>query len=241
MDNPDYQFAYFRICFFVNSTTGYAVGGAILKTTNGGATWSTLLTAGNWLSSTYFINADTGYVSGDFGTVIKTVDGGVNWDTLSTPPEAFYLNSLYFTDANTGFAGSVLKTTDGGTTWNLQECSVGYLTYSAAFPDENTGYAVGQYGTIIATKNGGGPVGVNEKKMVTNSLKLYPNPASGNITLETPETGTLSVYNLNGILVLEQKIIKQTTTIDVSKLPEGLYLLKVVGEKQVFVGKFVKQ
>jgi hypothetical protein len=100
---------------------------------------------------------------------------------------------------------------------------------------------VGQYGTIIATKNGGGPVGISETKNVINSLKLYPNPTSGDLTIETPEKGTLFVFDLNGVLLLQRELAEPTSTIDFNTLPGGVYFVKLVGSKGVQVGKFVKQ
>ena len=225
-------------------------GGVILKTTDGGTNWTELKVTDYNLITIFFADANTGYAAGYNGTILKTMDGGTSWTDISFGTNFnYFYNSVYFTDPNTGYLvggyyhssrGVILKTIDGGANWNFLECGAGTYMNSVYFPETNTGYAVGGVGTILKTDDGGGPMGVNEITPISNSLKIYPNPASGNITLETPETGTLSVYNLNGILVLEQKITKQTTTIDVSKLSEGLYVLKVVGEKKVFVGKFMK-
>ena len=33
----------------------------------------------NWLTSVYFIDSDTGFSVGDFGTILKTTDGGSTW------------------------------------------------------------------------------------------------------------------------------------------------------------------
>jgi len=64
---------------------------------------------------------------------------------------------------------------------------------------------------------------------------------SDKITLETPKTGHISILNLSGQELLHQEITEQTTTIDVSTLPRGVYVVKVVGENRVLAGKFVKQ
>jgi photosystem II stability/assembly factor-like uncharacterized protein len=60
--------------YFIDANTGYVVGdmGAILKTTNGGATWTIQPSgSGNSVSSVFFIDAATGYAVGDFGTYWK--------------------------------------------------------------------------------------------------------------------------------------------------------------------------
>ncbi len=69
------------------------------------------------------------------------------------------LNSVCFTDANTGYAvgyyGTILKTINGGTNWITQTTGTTNYLYSVYFTDVNTGYAVGQNGTILKTVNGG--------------------------------------------------------------------------------------
>lgn len=72
--------------FFVNTNTGYAVGGTlvvyngaqvILKTTNGGTNWFTQQgVPPHGLLNVFFLNPATGWAVGDSGRVIKTTDGG---------------------------------------------------------------------------------------------------------------------------------------------------------------------
>lgn len=68
----------------------------------------------------------------------------------------------------------------------------------------------------------------------TDKLKVYPNPVSSVLTIETTEAGDYHIFNLLGQQVLNGKA---TQRIDVSALPQGAYFLKV-GAEQV---KFVKQ
>ena len=130
----------FYSVFFTDANTGYVVGGCsnqaglgcheqiIMKTIDGGTTWLTLMNnPGSPFKLVFFTDAKTGYVVGDGdwdkGTnyykhiILKTIDGGTTWDTLSHRSPGG-LNSVFFTDANTGFAvgrnGTILKTTNGG-------------------------------------------------------------------------------------------------------------------------------
>jgi hypothetical protein len=70
-----------------------------------------------------------------------------------------------------------------------------------------------------------------------NKLKVYPNPVSNVLTIETSTTGTFDVLNLLGQQVLTGKTPSGGRGLDVSALPQGTYFLKI-GEEQV---KFVKQ
>lgn len=152
------KYSYLSSLYFVNSDTGYCVGGfsdynPILKTTNGGVSWSDLSSNFNKpLNSVFFTNSTTGYAVGNAGTIIKTTDGGQNWTkknsgTLNT------LNSVFFADANNGYTigcnGTVLKTTDGGNNWTTLNIGTSNRLGSVWFIDKNTGYIVGGKKTYV--------------------------------------------------------------------------------------------
>ena len=73
-----------------------------------------------------------------------------------------------------------------------------------------------------------------ERKGLTQSLKVYPNPVSDVLIIVTEATGNYQIFNLLGQQILRGSI--SAKQIDVSALPEGSYVLKV-GEEQV---KFIK-
>jgi photosystem II stability/assembly factor-like uncharacterized protein len=99
------------------------------------------------LLSVHFVNASTGYVSGESGTILKTTNGGSTWQKLSTG----VLNSLdavRFVNSDTGFAFGrgpiIFKTTNGGNSWTSVSLPgfVGMFK-SVSFTDATRGYAVG--------------------------------------------------------------------------------------------------
>jgi len=232
---------------FPTENVGYAVGenSNIFKTKDNGANWTLISYGGYDLFSVSFIDPSHGIVAGDYTTLLKTSDGGLTWDYLSGGEYGWFL-SVYMTDTNTAYVaggayqwGLIYKVKD-----NLMyplTCGVKNWLLSVHFPNASTGYVVGRGGTIFKTDNGGGPVGISEMEPDSNSLKLYPNPTSGDLTIETVEKGTLFVFDLNGVLLLQRELTERTTTIDVNTLPGGVYFVKMVGVKGVQVGKFVKQ
>lgn len=59
---------------------------------------------------------------------------------------------------------------------------------------------------------------------------LYPNPGNGKLTVKTPNTSTnsISVYNMQGILVYNNKTKNSLINkIDISENPPGIYLVKI--------------
>ncbi len=73
------------------------------------------------------------------------------------------------------------------------------------------------------------------------AFKVFPNPNQGTFTIEheLPEQNrvTLNVYNLTGKKVYEQIIVSQKENINLSYLPKGVYLIKIIDNHQVLYSK----
>jgi hypothetical protein len=62
---------------------------------------------------------------------------------------------------------------------------------------------------------------------LTSKISIYPNPTSGNITIETATAGTLSIYNIDSKLIGQYRIDVPSGTIELpSDLPTGIYTCK---------------
>ncbi len=57
-------------------------------------------------------------------------------------------------------------------------------------------------------------------------IKIYPNPAVNSFTLQTDKPVSISVQNLLGQTLL-RKSLNRTETVDISELPQGIYLVSV--------------
>ncbi|MBP7407271.1 MAG: T9SS type A sorting domain-containing protein [Flavobacteriales bacterium] len=112
----------------------------------------------------FFINDSVGWAAGgSTGWIRKTVNGGQTWTLQFTSP--YYLRSIEFIDANTGFAGSLngqlYRTTNGGQIWTdispgISPAPDGICGLSA--PTANTIYGCGLWAGpayIIKSVNGG--------------------------------------------------------------------------------------
>lgn len=105
---------------------------------------------GNVLKSVFFVNDNTGFMSGN-GIILKTMNGGTNWLVISTD---FSGSSVYFTSLNSGYIceGTVYKTIDGGISWvDLNQT----FLLSVNFADQQTGFAVGYNSKIVKTTDAG--------------------------------------------------------------------------------------
>ena len=73
-----------------------------------------------------------------------------------------------------------------------------------------------------------GSVGINENRFSDNLIKLYPNPVSNILRIETNELNAISdvkIYSIQGVLLLNSK----ENQIDVSLLPSGIYIADING------------
>jgi hypothetical protein len=144
-----------------------------------------------------------------------------------------------------GSSGTILKTTNSGSTWTTLPSRTINNLYTVNFADTTIGFAVGENGTILNTNNSGGfPVGLNDFSLKGNRLKIFPSPANSKINVALESSSTicqLFLLNMSGQTLIISKITGPSATIDISTLPSGVYLVKVIGDKDVHVGKFVKQ
>ncbi len=80
----------------------------------------------------------------------------------------------------------------------------------------------------------------NIPEIQTQKVKIYPNPASEYIIVKRQSRiiNTISIYNVAGVMICKQNVNKNSTKIDLTTLPQGLYILKIDNE---CVYKFIKR
>jgi fimbrial isopeptide formation D2 family protein len=86
-------------------------------------------------------------------------------------------------------------------------------------------------------------VAVNEQKPV--EAAIYPNPGKDLFYLELGDNSTLhpliEVYNVLGKMVWTARVSQKRTTMDLSGLPNGVYLLKIEGIREPLIQRIIKQ
>ena len=160
---------------FIDANTGTVVGddGTILRTTDGGATWTPQVGGpnaefGSIFTGVAFTDANHGIVTGHGATrMLRTTNGGADWffqkHGLGLMTELY---SVTFPTATTGFAvggfsqverGTILGTTNGGADWSrFTSDEFPWMEFTGvSFPTADVGYVVGAWGFIIRTDNGG--------------------------------------------------------------------------------------
>ncbi len=105
--------------------------------------------------------------------------------------------------------------------------------------------AVNQYSNSVSVlRNNLQCTSVGTKNLTVNNeeIKIYPNPFHSQTTVyfSQPTTGSISIYTINGQLVLQTHIDKAThKQIVLSGVPAGIYIVKVISESSVHLNKIV--
>ncbi len=222
--------------YYITGTDSY-----IIRTTNGGANWiSYTHGAVNPLFTIEFIDENTGFATGCCGMYMTTTNAGTNWTYDYYLSQGFTFTSLKFVNGVTGFCsggnGMIYKTTNLGISWDSTVTGTNEILYSLFMTDANTGWAVGNFGTILKTTNGGGtgfPIGIAPiSTEIPGTFMLYqnyPNPFNPvtkikfsiptNVKRQTSNV-IFKVYNIAGELI---------TTLINQELQPGTYEVEFDG------------
>ncbi len=180
-----------------------------------------------------------------YGTVLdKITDFGIYYlSTLTSIP--FDYNIIYNLDGAVNSLDNPSKFTIESAAITLNEATKDGYTFTGWYTNaEFTGEAVtkipsGTIGNIELWAKFNKATAINIVK--DNSIKINPNPATkGYFVVESKSgNGSVTVYALNGNVVLSQKIIQTTQTIEIPELPNGIYLVKVETENGTTTNKLI--
>lgn len=247
---------------FVDENVGYACtieGGfstRTLKTNDGGINWTMVEDTNSQPNPTVmeamsFISEDIGFKAGWYNNHLqKTTNGALDWidasfgDSLAYPqiidihimanqPNAYY---------NCGWYGEIFKSTDGGNNWFQLNSGLSNTTslYGIFFINDTVGWAVGQYGTIIKTNNGGLVTGIDEDLNQSN-FKIFPNPTAGLVNIKNEGNYKIEAIDLLTINGQYIKSFEKGKPINLRNQPNGLYILKIESNQGIHTEKILKE
>jgi photosystem II stability/assembly factor-like uncharacterized protein len=153
----------FNAIFFTDSLTGYVAGDGILKSTDGGASWISVVPSGIICESIWFDDEIHGIaVGGDssYSTILKSIDG-INFTDVTPSFALEKLNEVIFHEHDTvgyivGDSGYFMKSYDGGFNWQIWNTLVTTANLNDIYMfNYSDGFIVGDNGSLYSTHNGG--------------------------------------------------------------------------------------
>lgn len=260
---------------FTSPNTGYIVGvipgarsnigakGLMLKTTDGGITWTEKRT--QKFLDVCFSDSLNGTVVGWYGGIRKTTDGGVTWKRQSSRTSRMLI-SVDFINNSVGVAvgekGTICYTTNGGKRWNREVSGTRADLYDIKLLSTQTAIIVGDAGTILrSTGRSAASAGLNtaddelllEEETDINTIQLeqnFPNPFNSStvvsFTIQKPSSVSLKVYDLIGKEIstlidekLEAGYYETIFDAEYYKLASGIYLYRLNVDGVIKIKRFM--
>ncbi len=84
---------------------------------------------------------------------------------------------------------------------------------------------------------------VNSSFDISSTLKIYPNPATSNINIDFQDLENASVEfsDINGRVLITQKLNNTLNNVNIEKLTSGMYLFKVSSSQGAATSKIIKK
>ncbi len=181
-------------------------------------------------------------------TIIDTLDSHINPNSFKIIGTSHTMSPQWLAPGIVQFNFNNIMLPDSGTN---QAASQGEVRFSAVLNPglvpgtqiKNTGYIYFDSNPAVVTNTTLNTIAIPTKIKPNNTVlpvNVYPNPATDHITVENLDGGEISILNINGSVVMKQNVTGNKTTIEVSSLPDGVYILKTVNDANTTTTKFTK-
>jgi len=193
--------------------------------------------------------------SSDVGPITFYLCGNATDNNSSTSGDNVYLRAITVQSCGITIADSVAGSL--GDSSGIIDITVTdalppltYLWSNGSTSEDLTGLDSGDYTVVVsdssgctgtATINVPFTVGVDES-LSALTFAVFPNPTSGHLRIKSTighEQTLVSMYNLQGRLVLKQQELMSDGSLDLSAMPAGIYTLLLSNDEEVRYKKIV--
>jgi photosystem II stability/assembly factor-like uncharacterized protein len=201
-----------------------------------------------------FLNADTIFgishrtIWGS--TFTRSMNGGQSWQIF---PEPLYNNDgmtkqnseIYIVGSNDQNIGYIAKSVDFGQSWSTFNTGISTRLQNLLFLNDSIALISGTNGVLLRWNYKLSVfTGIPEYSQI-NSINVYPNPVSDALNIEF-KNRTVVVNNKIQIINSIGEVVKEETnnlsgnqTISINDLPNGVYFVHSVIDKEILVRRFV--
>ncbi len=249
------QFATKDIGYLLAYPTGKNKGSVeLLKTTDMGESWESILQIIDNRAKMYFVNSDIGFIltTPSPYKLYKTTDGGNSW-IANNLNIGMTIKHFQFLDEFNGYLlgnpNKLYKTNDGGLTWEFIPGITSNSLNDICFLTQDSGYLCGKHGTILFYCD---LYTVVEDQSTTNISKpviVAPNPCSSHTTIQyslpKPSQVTIDIFDQTGRHIETVCKERQTSGLrqmqwQTEEFATGVYFYRVRVNDRIYTGKIIK-
>jgi hypothetical protein len=125
------------------------------------------------------------------------------------------------------FSSTDIKMLDYGSNGMPKTVVLAGVTHSVYFNENNTLTATSLTSALSAALNAANEVGIEEHSFENNLVNFSPNPTSEFVTINESKGTDCTVYDSLGKIVLKENIDNDKFQINISRLQNGLYYIKL--------------
>jgi len=152
---------------------------------------------------------------------------------VSTSSESDYGLSVNSFDGDNWYSLPVVQ--------NYQGSNIG--TVDVAVHNEIPVVAFTENNKLVVKSYAYSPTGAENAPEPASYLQCYPNPTTGMLELEVPESDLylIEISSLTGKLIHSQNMQGRKSTLDLSAFPEGIYFVTVKNDRYIETRKVIKR
>jgi photosystem II stability/assembly factor-like uncharacterized protein len=176
-DNPRPQGSDLRAVSALDANTyvGVGVRGAVVRSTDGGQTWTpTIINSSPHLGDVDFKDDRRG-IAGSFGAVWVTSNGGVTWQERSVPAADFIGGVEHVAQGvwvAVGQQGAILRSNNDDNNWVDQSVNTTRLR-DVAFVSSSEGWIVGSGSMVLHTDDAGATWTPQDPNVTSNLISVF--------------------------------------------------------------------
>jgi hypothetical protein len=152
-------------------------------------------------------------------------------------------------DVTTSLSGLTISANESSATYQWIDCDNSNQAIAGETNQSFTASANGNYAVIVTQNNCSdtsacvniSTVGVKENN-VLNGISIYPNPSNGIYNLSGLKVNSkITVYDAIGQIIYTSIITESKETINISNVPNGIYMIQIKSENSIITKKIIKK
>jgi len=199
------------------------------------------------VSARYTIKAYNNCAETMLCSVHKTMHLNINqgmgntWNLMWEPYQGIPISSYKIyrgTTANN--LQLIASTASSNTSYTDLSAPSGYVYYQIEIDSYTSCSPSKSYNTSKSNIATNSPNSINEI-LIGNLVNIFPNPVTGNLTIEAPQKSIIEILNIEGQIIKTFNQTDEVVTINLSDLARGIYAIKANTDNGSTVKKFIKE